>query len=338
MQQLPPHTVAPIGETAAGMIASARELEAIGYHRVWFGENRFDVYALAAGAATVTSRIEIGTSVAVWSRSPVQASLACATIDNLSAGRFVHGVGSGPAQRNEQWHGIPYQRAGTRLREYLICLRLAWESTPDAPAHFDGSIYHIERYARTSKPVRTHLPAYVGVVRPRAAEIAGEFADGVLLDTNLSPAYIRDVVLPAVERGAARARRPLTDYLISAGMLICVDRDRAQAIEWAKHRLVSHIVYSYYRDLYAFGGFAAQTEAAYAAVQRGDQRSALDAIDEEMVLAHACAGTPDGVRRQIAAWLPLVNDLRLVLPLGSLGQDEIAANWRQVIDTFPPHA
>ncbi|GIW05550.1 MAG: LLM class F420-dependent oxidoreductase [Dehalococcoidia bacterium] len=332
----PPISINPIGRTAEELVASAQRLENLGYPAVWLNENRFDAYATAAAVAATTRRITVGTAVAVWSRSPVQASLAAATITQLAGGRFVHGVGSGPAERNERWHGIPYRKAGQRLREYLTCLRLAWQATPLTPASFAGEFYRIDRYVRLDDQPPAPIRTYVGVVRPLACRIAGELADGVLLDTNLSVAYIRGVVLPALAQGAARAGRPLADYLVSAGQLVCVDRDHPQAVEWARHRLVSHIVHDYYRQLYAYGGFAAEAEAASLAIQRGDTRAALDAISEEMVLAHACAGTPDEVRRQISRWEPFVNDIRIALPIGTLTHEEIAANWRQIIDTFPP--
>jgi alkanesulfonate monooxygenase SsuD/methylene tetrahydromethanopterin reductase-like flavin-dependent oxidoreductase (luciferase family) len=330
------HAVIPIGTSADALVASGRELERLGFGSVWFNENRYSAMGMCSAAAATTSTIVLGTSVTVWTRSPVQAQWSAATVDHLSGGRFVLGLGSGPANRNQEWHGIPMERAGQRLREYLRGVRGAWESSPSQPYSQAGEILAISDYRRVTRPVQPSLPIVVGVVRPLATRVAGEEADGVLLDTNLSPAWIEQKILPALARGAASRGRQAGDYFVSAGMLVCVDSDRRQAIEWAKHRLVSHIEHAYYRELYAFGGFGAEAHASWEAFERGDMAAARDAISEEMVLAHAIAGTPDDAHRQLQPWLPLVNHVRFSLPLGSLGIDEISANWRQVIDTFPP--
>jgi alkanesulfonate monooxygenase SsuD/methylene tetrahydromethanopterin reductase-like flavin-dependent oxidoreductase (luciferase family) len=331
---LPPITVEPIGRTAAEVVASARELEVAGYARVWCNETRFDAYALASAVAATTSRIAIGTAVAVWTRTPVQAVLACISIDQISGGRFLHGVGSGAMDRNEDWHGLPYRRAGARLREYLTCLRLAWDARPEAPARFTGEFYTIKEFASPTRPVQPRLPTYIGAIRPLACRLAGELADGVLLGQTLSATYIRDGVLPALEQGAARAGRPLRDYLVSAGQVVCVDRDRVQAIEWARRRLAASLRYVYYRELYARDGFGAEVQAAYAALSRDDFASAVAALSEEMVLAHTCAGTADDVRRQLMTWAPYVNDFRLRVP-PELTYEEVQANWIQLLDVFP---
>lgn len=336
MAGFPPLSIGVFGNTADRIMSCVRELDAIGYPRVWVGENRADPYALAAAAAMVTKQATIGTSVAIWSRSPVSAVLSCTTIDQLSGGRFVHGVGSGPEERNVNWHNIPYRRFGSRMREYLQAMKAAWESSRGHPAFFDGEFFKINGYVRMSPPLTAHLPTYVGVARPASTEIAGEFADGILLDTNLSPAYIADVILPALERGANRAGRPVRDYLVTLGMLVAIDRDHAQAVDWARQRIVSHVVHDYYLKMYESGGWSAEAYNAIAAVQRRDTRAALDAIPEEMVLTYACAGTVDEVHKQILRWAPYVNDIRLSVPLGSLPDDEIEANWRQVIEAFPP--
>jgi alkanesulfonate monooxygenase SsuD/methylene tetrahydromethanopterin reductase-like flavin-dependent oxidoreductase (luciferase family) len=336
MADFPPLSIAVFGNTADRIMRNIQELDTIGYPRVWVGENRADPYALAAAAAVVTKQAIIGTSVAIWSRSPVSAVLSCTTIEHLAGGRFVHGVGSGPAERNVNWHNIPYRRFGSRMREYLIALRLAWESSKEHPAYFDGEFFKINGYVRASRPIQAHLPTYVGVARPASTEIAGELADGILLDTNLSPGYIAEIILPALERGANKAGRPVRDYLVTLGMLVAIDKDRAQAIDWARQRIVSHIVHDYYFNMYKLGGFEKEALTSIDAVKRGDTRGALDAISEEMVLTYACAGTVDEVHRQIQKWVPYVNDIRLSVPLGALPDDEIEANWRQVIDAFPP--
>src|SRR5262245_41137484 len=174
----PPITIEPIGRTAAEVVASARELESLGYARVWCNETRFDAYTLASAVAATTTRIAIGTAVAVWTRTPAQATLACISIDQISGGRFVHGVGSGAMDRNEDWHGLPYRRAGARLREYLTCLRLTWEARPDAPARFAGEFFTINEFVSPTRPVQSRLPTYVGAIRPFACRLAGELADG----------------------------------------------------------------------------------------------------------------------------------------------------------------
>ena len=208
----------PVGAQVEYSVAAERA----GWDSVWFPEITFgDAFVPGAAAAARTSRIAIGTGiVGAWSRSPAQLALQAATLQLLS-GRLQLGVGVQARNYVENWHGRVYERPVEAMRELLTILRplLAGERVT-----FEGT--SSRSGASSSRCLRPS--GRCGSSSPPTARgcssSAGELADGTLGYFN-SAAYIREVVVPAVERGAARAGRSLTDVEIACGFPSVVTRD-----------------------------------------------------------------------------------------------------------------
>ena len=129
------------GMSLADVIDLGVAAEDAGLDSVWHVEiQREPVVPLTAIAAR-TKRIRLGTGVAIWARSPILASLVAANLDELSDGRFLYGLGTGPPDWNRRFHGISYERPVQRIREYVDVMRGAWK------AAYDGSTFDYERRA-----------------------------------------------------------------------------------------------------------------------------------------------------------------------------------------------
>jgi 5,10-methylenetetrahydromethanopterin reductase len=320
-------------------LADAVELgvaaEDAGLDSVWHVEiNREPLVPLTAIAAR-TTRIRLGTGVAIWARSPILASLAAANLDELSGGRFVYGLGTGPPDWNRRYHGMGYERPVRRIREYVEVMRGAWRAGYDGSSFdYDGELYRVEGYRRPLRPVREAVPVFLAAVQARMCELAGELADGALFNVLSTPRYVREFALPRLEAGAARAGRDVREVERAAAITAAVSPDAAEARRWARHQIAFYSVIPYFDVMFELHGFEREAAAIRDAAARDDPDGMVAAVTEEMVDVFAVAGTADGCRRQLAAWGEAVDLAVLFPPSFRLEGDEIAANHRALLEAF----
>ncbi len=286
----------PVGMQVEFAVAA----EQAGWDCVWFPEITFgDTFVPGAATAVQTSRIGIGTGlVGVWSRSPVTLAMQAASLQLLS-GRLQLGVGVQARNYVENWHGRDYETPVKAMREYLTILRplLAGESVT-----FQGDVFSVRGFQLQMPPPERPVRIFIGANGVKMLELAGELADGTLGYFN-SAAYIRDAVVPAVERGAARAGRSRADVEITAGYPSVVTPDdsgislaRGQVLMFAT-ALESAPAYA---DSVIAAGFGDAARELRERVAAGDAAGALAAIPDEMVDALTLSGSPENVRSRIA--------------------------------------
>src|SRR5262249_35053175 len=160
-------------------------------------------FAIRGACAVATRRIRLGTSISsVFVRSAPTIAMAAATVDQLSGGRFVLGLGSSHRVQVEPEHGIPFVQPTARLRDTIAIARAL---VRDGAISHRGEVVAIERFDLWFPPRRPHIPIYVAALFPRLPELAGELADGALLTWPTPGAIARAVEHVAI--GARRARR-----------------------------------------------------------------------------------------------------------------------------------
>ena len=160
-----------------------------------------------AAVAEQARRITLGTGISSWARSPVVTEVAAADLDELSRGRLILGLGTGPLDRCESWHGLPTSRPARRMREYVESLRLLWTAYDGRTVDFSGQLVQVHGYRRAIRPFRNQIPIYLGALGPTMIRMAGECCDGLLLDALTTTAYIHDRVAPSLSTGLALAQR-----------------------------------------------------------------------------------------------------------------------------------
>ena len=150
------------GETAiSDFVSRAKQLEAGGWAGVWIGEVGFDPFAILGLVAANTSRLQIGTSIATWTRSVPTMAACAATLDRISNGRFRLGLGTMPRAWNEDWHGIDTSRMVRRMQEYIQAIRVAWKAHSGQAVSYEGEILHLRNYSQMWRPVREALPIFL---------------------------------------------------------------------------------------------------------------------------------------------------------------------------------
>ena len=174
-----------------------------GYQAIWMAEvSGPDSFSLAGAIAQATSRIEIGTAIVpIYNRTPAVLAMSAATLADLSEGRFKLGLGTSSHAITEQWNGVPLEKPLARTRETVAVLRqaLAGEKTD-----FEGETLRSRGFRlglRTTEPV----PVYLAALRERMLGLAGELADGLIL--NLFPLDALPKILSAYRAGGERVGR-----------------------------------------------------------------------------------------------------------------------------------
>jgi probable F420-dependent oxidoreductase len=299
------------GLPPADIVECVRLAEALGYESAWVAEGHGgDQFAVLGACALATRRILLGTSISsVFVRSATTIGMAAATVDQLSGGRFVLGLGSSHRVQVEPEHGLAFVQPTARLRDTVAIVRAL---VRDGVVSYRGEAVTIERFDLWFPPHRPDVPIYVAALFPRMLEIAGELADGVLL-TWPTPTTIARAV-EHVALGARRAGREAT--AVDVGSLIpCAVADTAAAARDALRPAVGLYAgfFPRYNRLLAEAGFGEAVREIKTAFDRGGRQAAAKVVPDELIDAVALAGTPATCRDRLAAYrgaglaLPIVS-------------------------------
>ncbi len=275
-----------------------KRAEEHGFRAAWFPEITFgDAFGPATAVATQTSRIELGTGVVgIWSRSPVTMALQAATLNEISDGRLLLGVGLQARGYVEGWHGQRYERPVRAMREFVTILRriLSGENVT-----FEGEIFSVQGFQLQMQPPERPVRIYMAAIGPQMTRLAGEVADGIL-GYCYSAEYVRESVLPNLLAGAERAGRSLEGFDVACGFPTIVTPDDA-GLEQIKGQVMMFATAKSSSPEYASSFAAAGYDVApiQERVDAGDIEGALALVTDEMADALTIAGSPDNVRRRI---------------------------------------
>jgi len=212
------------------LAARAGAIEAEGYAALWAAEVGHDPLLMLAGAATSTSRIELGTGIVVaFGRSPMITAMMANDVQLLSKGRLLLGLGSQIKPHIEKRYSMPWSHPAPRMREYILAMRAIWASWNEgAPLNFRGEFYKHTLMTPFFSPTPHHYgppKVFLAAVGELMTEVAGEVADGLLVHPFTTERYLREVTLPALHRGLDKAGRSPSTFQISLSGLIATGRD-----------------------------------------------------------------------------------------------------------------
>ncbi|MEX0682692.1 MAG: LLM class flavin-dependent oxidoreductase [Dehalococcoidia bacterium] len=321
---------------AADVAKLAADAEAAGFRALWTSEMFHDPFAPLAAAATTTSRIGLGTSIALaFVRSPWVSALAALDLDAMSGGRFVLGLGTGLKRFNERWHGVAYGKPTPHIREVVQVIRMITEQAHRGePIKFSGQFYDldIQGWRRPLAPVRETIPIYLAGVREGMIRTAAEVADGLLGHPIYSLRWTRDVVVPALVRGLQQAGRGRERFELCLGVCCAVDADVSRARRAAAATIAFYATVQTYEPLFA--PFPREVRTIQECLARGDTNGAAAAVSDEMIDTFAAAGDADTVRAKVAPYLELADTVCLSAPDQLIDPAETDRYRRSLIEAF----
>ncbi|MFY9589074.1 MAG: LLM class F420-dependent oxidoreductase [Actinomycetota bacterium] len=288
------------------MLALARDAEALGYDAIWVSElYSFDAFTTLTHLAVGTDRIKLGTNIAnIYARTPAMLASTAASLDQISGGRFILGIGVSGPQVIEGWHGVPYDKPLARTRETIEIVRQIVAG--DRLVH-EGHVFNVTKGLKLiNKPFRPDLPIYVASLGPKNVELTAELADG-WLPTFFSPAHAKDVFGPALDAGRAK-RSPALGPLEIAPMVPALAGDVSVAREvmrWGVGFYVGGMgsrEKNFYNALVRRYGYVEEAERIQDLFLSGDKQAAIAAVPDELVDAVCLAGDDARLRDGLAAF------------------------------------
>lgn len=300
------------GPTPRDIVRLAVLAEELGYESVWVAEGHGgDQFAILAAIAHATSQIRLGTSItSIFVRTAPTIAMAAASVDDISEGRFVLGVGSSHKVQVEPEHGIPYGKPLTRTRETVALVR---ELLANGEVTYQGETVRIEHFDLWFTPHRSSLPIYVSAVFPKMTALVGEIADGIVLTrSSLSSAA---ETRQHLAKGAAIAGRDPDSIEVTSLLPTSVSNNRASALGAMRPGLAFYAgFFPRYNQLIAQHGFAEEAALVRQRWQAGDRAGAEAAVTDGMIDATSVAGTPDECRERIEAYRASGLDLPIISP------------------------
>jgi 5,10-methylenetetrahydromethanopterin reductase len=231
---------------AGESVAHAKLAEELGFASYWVPEDYAfpGAFSICSAIAGQTRQIKIGIGVLnPYTRHPVLTAMEFAALDQLSDGRGILGIGAGVRLWIEDQLGIPYSRPVTTMREMVAIVRALFRGEELA---YSGRAFKVAGLRFSAEPVRSEIPIHLGATGPRSLRLAGEAADGVLLNCMLSGEFVRAAV-GHVRDGAATAGRDLQNFAMGALLFVAMSDDEAKAREMARP-FVSWVVWLFARQ------------------------------------------------------------------------------------------
>ncbi len=286
------------------------------YEATFFGEGwGRDAMLMLAYFAHHTQGIRLGPAVLnVFSRTPTLIAQSIATLDILSGGRAILGLGLSSPIVVEQWNGVPYQLPIQRVREYVDIVRLALSGER---VNYDGQIFKLQRFSLDIRPVQERIPVYISADGPKMRSLAGEIADG------WHGVYVSAEELPnlrnQMEEGLRRAGRSPGQCAVTSHILTLVDKDT----EKARGLMRGHLAYyvggmgPYFARLVTDMGFGKEAQAIQQA-WKADRKKAADLVPDALVDAVTIVGDKEWCKSRLQKYRDAGADLPvLAFPYGS---------------------
>jgi F420-dependent oxidoreductase-like protein len=294
-----------------------KEADRLGYYAVWTAEAYgSDAVVPAVWIAAQTERIHVATGIMQMpARSPAMTAMTAMTLDHLSGGRFLLGLGVSGPQVVEGWHGVPYGKPLQRTREYVEIVRTIWAR--EKPLEHNGSEYQIPYRGPGStglgKPLKSilhgrQIPIYIASIGPKSVEQTAEIADG-WLPVFYSPLRTH-VYKPALEAGFKKAGggKGLHNFDIAANVIVAIGSDWRECLGFVKPMLALYVGgmgargKNFYNDLACRYGYEAAAKKIQDLYLDGKKQEAMAAVPDELADEVSLVGPKERIKDRLAAW------------------------------------
>jgi F420-dependent oxidoreductase-like protein len=303
------------------VIRAAQLAEELGYDSIWIPEAwAYEQFQLLTEIALSTRRIKVATGIAnVFSRSAGLLAMSAATLDEISEGRAIIGLGTSGKLVVENFHGAAYEKPLTRLRETIGIMRALWRGErlrPELSSLFDARQFKLEM-----NPLRPNIPVFVASLQEKAIKEIGAMADG-WLPTFWPYRDLKDGIA-LIREGATKAGRDPNAIEVAPFVGVVPMDDVAAARAMIKPLVSFYIggMGTYYHAMFCRYGFKDTADTVRELYNTGKRREASEAVSDELIDAIAICGPGAHCREQLQEWHRNGVDLALInLPTGMPGE------------------
>jgi len=286
------------GVSAAELPDVACEGERLGYTDVWSSESDgIDAFTPLAAIAPAT-RMRLGAAIAnVYTRGPQTLASSAAGMAELAPGRFVLGIGAGSAPIVERWNGLAFRKPLTRVREMATFLKQALSGERVV---FAGETFQVDGFRLTAPPAQP-VPIHIAGLRPGMLRVAGEIADGAIINW-LSAEDVKRVVAVVREAAAAAGRDP-ESIEITARLIVSLDPIGPESDAMLRRAVTTYLNVPTYREFHRWLGREVQLAPMWESWNRGDRKAALAAVPPSLIDELMIRGTPEERRTHVQRYM-----------------------------------
>ncbi len=314
----------------------AERLERLGFECVWTFEAKHDPFLPLAFAAAATSKLEVGTNIAVaFARSPYATAQVAWDVQRESAGRLRLGLGTQVRAHVERRLSMPFDRPAARITDYIRCMRAIWETfQTDAKPGYEGEFYRFRLMNPFFNPgpvAKPDIPVYLAGVNPRMAKAAGEVANGFHVHPMHSRSYLQEVVRPAIQEGAAANGRSLADVELYAPVFAVwgeTEAERAKAEAAIREQIAFYGSTPNYRRIFEHHGCGEEARQLSHLMRNGEFAEMPKLVPDSLMDALAVHGSfaelPKKLRERSDGVLDRVS---LYYPIGADDPDDMWATF-----------
>jgi probable F420-dependent oxidoreductase len=296
-----------IGFDPSGIAAQAIRAEESGYDGVWSAETNHDPFLPIAVGAAATEKLEFGTGIAVaFARNPMTLAVLANDLQELTKGRFMLGMGSQIKPHITKRFSMPWSHPAPRMRELILAIRAIWKTWETGePLAFRGEFYTHTLMTPFFNPGPNpygNPKILLAAVGELMTEVAGEVGDGFLVHGFSTERYLREVSLPALERGAAKAGKTRLDLAVSYPGFVVTgpdDKSMAAAAKGVREQIAFYGSTPAYRPVLELHGWGDLQPDLNTLSKRGEWEKMGELIDDDILNAFAVVAPLDQVATEV---------------------------------------
>jgi probable F420-dependent oxidoreductase len=328
-------------ELAVGSPADAAELarkaERCGFDCLWVNETKHDPFVQLALAAASTSRMRVGTSIALaFTRSPTSLAYTAWDLQSVSEGRFILGLGSQVKGHIERRFGMKWEAPAPKMKEVVLALRSIWGSWQEGTRlNFSGKYFNLDLMTPFFNPGPIEhpiIPVYLAGVNQGMCRVAGAVADGLHVHPLHTVRYLREVIHPALAAGASRSSRTRKDVVVAASVFAALgetEEEVKSVREALRQQLAFYASTRSYRKVMELHGWGDVCDRLHALSTRGEWQRMSSEVSDEMLREFVVDGSwEEAGGIMVKRYGELVDRVRLYLPFDG---DE---RWQRLIEGF----
>ena len=267
----------------AEMIAKT-PTDAVWVPETWGMEN----FSMLGAVSSRTSTQKIGSSIInIYSRSPAAIAMGAVTVDTLSKGRLILGLGTSSLPIVETFHGYEFEKPLQRMKEYVEIIKLV---SSGKPINYSGEIFNLKNFTLLINPQRESIPIYIAAVNQKMVNLTWEIGDGVIF-------YLRpkNEMKQTIQKMQLKRKIDVTCQIIT-----CVSENSEEAVERAKKTLAFYVsVGKIYREFLANNGFEKETSNIFEEFKKSGFSSNHELVSDSMLKELTMCGTPEECKKQL---------------------------------------
>ncbi len=267
----------------------ARILKKHNLDSVWIPETwGMECGSMLSAISQITEKPKIGSSIInIYSRSPSLIAMNAATLDTLSNGRLILGLGTSSKAIVEEWHGLEFEKPLQRMREYVAIIR---QIISGNKVTYNGNFFRLRNFSLLIKPVRKEIPVYIAAINPKMVELTWEIGDGVIF-------YLRP--LDEIQNTVTQMQKK-RKIDVACQIITCVSEDAERAIARAKKTLSFYVsVGKIYREFLARNGYEKETNAIFSEYKKSGLEETHRFVPDAMIHSLALCGTPSELPKKL---------------------------------------